>query len=283
MMKHFTLILALIASLATTSHAQLLYKISGNGLAKPSYVVGYNSLVNPAGIVQGIDSMQLAMTVTNQMYFETCPDSASFINETHFLPEGKTLKTVLTAGQYAALDKFVRKYEGVGLSQPTVARRYGRMTPLALKTEMQKVLFVANHMGEYDPTHTFIQYFVAQAKHNAEPVLGLNSVKDEAAYLRNIPLTTQAKQLADFIAHEDAELGRLDNLAAFFAKKDVEQMAAASGRTAETETQIAEWAGKMPAIMQTPTLFVVEATKLGGEKGLLALLKTAGYTVEGQP
>ena len=115
-MKRILLSLALVAGLATGAQAQLLYKISGNGLTKPSYVVGYNRLVNPAGIVQQIDSIERAMTVTDQMYFETCPDSASFINETRTLPSGQTLKTVLTAAQYQTLDKFVRKYEGVGLT-----------------------------------------------------------------------------------------------------------------------------------------------------------------------
>lgn len=280
-MKRILLSLALVAGLATGAQAQLLYKISGNGLTKPSYVVGYNRLVNPAGIVQQIDSIERAMTVTDQMYFETCPDSASFINETRTLPSGQTLKTVLTAAQYQTLDKFVRKYEGVGLDEGHVQKRYGRLTPLALKAEMEKLLFVANHMGEYDPTHTFVQYFTAQAKHNSEGVYGLNSVKDEAAFLRSVPMATQAKTLTDFISHEDAELGRLDNIAAAFAKQDVEAIAAAANRTAETEGEIADWAKKMPAIMQaTPTLFVVEATKMGGEKGLLALLKAAGFTVE---
>ena len=43
----------------------------------------------------------------------------------------------------------------------------------------------------------------------------------------------------------------------------------------------ADWAKKMPAIMAAkPTFFVVGAGHLPGAKGVLQLLKDAGYTVE---
>ena len=44
----------------------------------------------------------------------------------------------------------------------------------------------------------------------------------------------------------------------------------------------ADWLTKMPAIMaQKPTLFAVGAGHLPGDKGVLNLLRKAGYTVEG--
>ena len=43
----------------------------------------------------------------------------------------------------------------------------------------------------------------------------------------------------------------------------------------------ADWLTKMPEIMKkAPTFFVVGALHLPGEKGVLQLLKNAGYTVE---
>jgi len=44
----------------------------------------------------------------------------------------------------------------------------------------------------------------------------------------------------------------------------------------------ADWAEKMPAIMAAkPTFFAVGVGHLPGDKGVLNLLRTAGYTVEG--
>ena len=44
----------------------------------------------------------------------------------------------------------------------------------------------------------------------------------------------------------------------------------------------ADWVTKMPALMAgKPTLFAVGAAHLPGERGVLHLLRQAGYTVEG--
>ena len=44
----------------------------------------------------------------------------------------------------------------------------------------------------------------------------------------------------------------------------------------------ADWLAKMPEIMASkPTFFAVGAAHLVGEKGVLQLLRNAGYTVEG--
>ena len=43
-----------------------------------------------------------------------------------------------------------------------------------------------------------------------------------------------------------------------------------------------DWARKIPAIVKdSPTLFVVGAGHLGGEKGVINLLRKAGFKVEG--
>ena len=44
----------------------------------------------------------------------------------------------------------------------------------------------------------------------------------------------------------------------------------------------ADWVEKMPGIMTSkPTFFAVGAAHLPGDKGVLQLLRNAGYTIEG--
>jgi uncharacterized protein YbaP (TraB family) len=136
-------------------------------------------------------------------------------------------------------------------------------------------------MSEYDPTHTFSEYFEAQAKVNHEPMCGLNSVEGQVAHLKKLPMERQAQILMNFISNENTELARLNKIAAGFESQDADAIAKAEGTNPEVQAIVKGWAQKMPAIMAKPTLFVVEATKLAGDNGLLALLKTAGYTVEG--
>jgi uncharacterized protein YbaP (TraB family) len=280
-MKKLISIVLLLGAFSIGASAQLLYKVSGNGLEKASYIVGTHRLINPQGVVQQISGIKDAMIQTDQMYFETAPDSASSLQEARNLTDGQTLKTVLTPAQYTKLDAFLKKYEGVGLASPHVQKRYGNLTPIALKDELEKLLFVANHMSEYDPTHTFSEYFEAQAKVNHEPMCGLNSVEGQVAHLKKLPMERQAQILMDFISNENTELARLNKIAAGFESQDADAIAKAEGTNPEVQAIVKGWAQKMPAIMAKPTLFVVEATKLAGDDGLLALLKAAGYTVEG--
>lgn len=280
-MKKLFSILILMSAFAMGANAQLLYKVSGGGLEKDSYIVGIHKLINPQGVVQQISGIKEAMIATDQMYFESTPDSASYLKEARVLDGGKTLKEVLTPGQYGKLNAFLKKYEGVGLESPQVWKRYGNFTPLALKDELEKLLFVASHMSEYDPTHTFNEYFEAQAKVNKEPRYGLNGIDEQVACLKELPLQRQAEILMDFIEHEDAQLGIMDKVAAAFERQDPDAIAKVSPMTPETTQAIAQWCARMPEIMKTPTLFVVNADKLGGEEGLLNLLKKGGYTVEG--
>lgn len=280
-MKRLFTILALTATFAVSIDAQLLYKVSGNGLEKASYIVGIHKLINPQGVVQQIAGIKEAMIATDQMYFESAPDSASYILEMRTLADGKSLKDVLTPEQYGKLNAFLKKYEGVGLESPHVQKRYGKLTPIAMKGELEKLLFVANHMSEYDPTHTFNEYFVAQAKANREPTGGLNDIREQVAHLKKLPLQRQTEILMDFIEHEDAQLGIMDRMAAAFERQDADAVSKVSPMTPETAQTVSQWSARMPEIMKTPTLFVVGADKLGGEKGLLNLLKKGGYTVEG--
>ena len=280
-MKKLFAILILTGVFTMGADAQLLYKVSGNGLDKDSYIVGIHKLVNPQGIVQRIPGIKEAMIATDQMYFELTPDSASFIKAAHTLAGGKNLKEVLTPGQYDKLNAFLKKYESVGLESPHVQKRYGNLTPIAMKDELEKLLFVANHMSEYDPTYTFNEYFEAQAKVNKEPRCGLNSTDEQIAHLKKLPMQRQAEILMDFIEHEDAQLGTMDKIVAAFEKQDVDAIAKVQKMNPEIARTITIWSTMMPGIMKTPTLFVVDAAKLGGDEGLLSRLKKGGYTVEG--
>lgn len=279
-MKKTFLLALLFGAFAITCNAQLLYKISGDSLPKASYVFGIHRLINPQGIVQQIPGVKEAIFNTSQMCFETAPDSASLIKAERTLGGGRRLKDVLTGEQYNKLNAFLKKYEGVGLESPHVQKRYGNLTPLALKGELEKLLFVANHMGEYDPTHTFNEYFEAQAKANHEPTYGLVPVEAQVKALRNAPMDKQALSLMNFIEHEGAQLEVMDKVAADYSRQDVEALANDVKRGCCAAKTSERWTGRMSVMMQKPTLFIVDATKLGGGSGLLAALRTKGFAVE---
>ena len=68
-MKKLMLTLALVLTAALNVNAQLLYKISGNGLEKPSYIIGTYHLA-PVSFTDSIPGLKEALNAAEQEYGE---------------------------------------------------------------------------------------------------------------------------------------------------------------------------------------------------------------------
>jgi len=300
-MKRKLMTLAVLLTAAVSVNAQLLYKISGNGLEKPSYIIGTHHLAN-VGFVEKINGVKEALTETEQVYGElkwdvmANPDSLKAMQERMMLPEGQTLKTILTPEQYKRLDAFMTAKLGAGMSNPMVEAQMGKLSPMALVTQFQVLLFMMNHMGEFDPSSTFDQYFQAQAQKNNLPCGGLETLSFQAQVLYgSTPMERQVEQLMCLIDNEQFNVQMLEEMTKAFYAQDLDalkkamdlKLGTSCDSTPEEEAALidnrnADWLTKMPAIMkQAPTFFAVGAGHLLGEKGVLQLLRNAGYTVEG--
>lgn len=300
-MKRIVMTMAACVVAAVSINAQLLYKISGNDLEKPSYIIGTHHLAN-VGFVEKINGVKEALTETEQVYGElkwdvmANPDSLKAMQERMMLPEGQTLKTILTPEQYKRLDAFMTAKMGAGMSNPMVEAQMGKLTPMALVTQFQMLLFLMNHMGEFDPSSTFDQYFQAQAQKNNLPCGGLETMSFQAQVLYgSTPMERQVEQLMCLIDNEQFNVQMLEEMTKAFYAQDLDalkkamdvKLGTSCDSTPEEEAALidnrnADWLTKMPAIMkQAPTFFAVGAGHLPGEKGVLQLLRNAGYTVEG--
>ena len=293
---------ALVLALTSmTASAQLLYKISGNGLEKPSYIIGTHHLAN-VGFVNQINGVTEALTETDQVYGElvwdtmTNIDSLKAVQNAMTLPAGKTIKDYLTPDEYKRLDAFMVAKMGTGLSNPMVASKMGNLTPMALVTQFQLLLFMTKHMGEFDPSSTFDQYFQAQAKKNGLPCGGLETLQKQINVLyTGKPMSRQVEELMCFIDNENFNSQMMEDLTSAFYAQNLETLKQVMDRklggkcdsTPEEEAKLiydrnADWVSKMPTIMASkPTFFAVGAAHLPGDKGVLQLLRNAGYTVEG--
>ena len=281
-MKKFILSLALLCGCALGSQAQLLYKVSKDSSdVKPSYIVASNRLINPMGTITQVSELRNAMTDTDQMYFEV--NKAAYqetINGAKKLADGKTLLSLLTPAQQTKLNAFLKKYMEVDFRSSYVQKKYGNLTPAALMEDLEQLLFVANHMGMYDPTHTFDQYFEAQAKANNETVGGLSDVDAYINATYKSDLKQQVARLVEFLENEPTELAKLNKAVGAFKAQDVDAAFKATGAHVSQPT-LEAWAAKVQTVMaEKPTFFVVDAANLGGENGLLQLLRNAGCKVE---
>ena len=281
-MKKFILSLTLLCGCVLGSQAQLLYKVSKDSSdVKPSYIVASNRLINPMGTITQVSELRNAMTDTDQMYFEVNKAAyANSLKDAKKLENGKTLLSLLTPAQQTKLNAFLKKYMEVDFRSSYVQKKYGNLTPAALMEDMEQLLFVANHMGMYDPTHTFDQYFEAQAKANNETVGGLSDVDAYINATYKSDLKQQVARLVEFLDNEPTELAKLNKAVGAFKAQDVDAAAKATGAHVSQAT-LEAWAAKVQTVMaEKPTFFVVDAANLGGENGLLQLLRNAGCKIE---
>ncbi len=177
-----------------------------------------------------------------------------------------------------------------------VVSKMGNLTPMALVTQFQLLLFMTKHMGEFDPSSTFDQYFQAQAKKNGLPCGGLETLQKQINVLyTGKPMSRQVEELMCFIDNENFNSQMMEDLTSAFYAQNLETLKQVMDRklggkcdsTPEEEDMLinnrnADWVAKMPGIMTSkPTFFAVGAAHLPGDKGVLQLLRNAGYTIEG--
>lgn len=300
MKKLFAFVL-LVAFFALGANAQLLYKISGKGLEKPSYIVGTYHLAN-VKFVDSIPGIRQAMADVEQVYGEVAtsemhaPDNLMKMQQAMFLPDGKTLSDVLTKEEMGKLNAFLKKQMGVDLTNPVMAQQMGRLSPMALNTQLTVLMYLKNHPTEFDPTKGFDDYFQQQAIENGKPVAGLETFEFQMETMfGGKDMKRQVELLMCLIDHGEFMQAMTDRIVKAFYSQDMEAIFEAMNEKLNNHCDMlpeeesaflndrnADWLTKMPGIMKAhSTLFVVGAGHLPGEFGVLEGLKQLGYTVEG--
>lgn len=291
MKKIFALLMLLCITLG--ADAQLLWKISGNGLDKPSYLFGTHH-VAPLSMKDSIAGMPEALKGTSQVYGELVmedmmkPEMLMKIQQAMMLPRDTTLKSLFTQAQYDSIASVVKENIGMEIAM------FDKVKPAALNAQLAVVLSVKAVKG-YNPQEQLDMWFQTQARQAGKKVGGLESVESQINVLYNSQsLKRQAQQLYCSATHIDYGIDMTRRLAEAYLDQDLdklleiteEKIGNACDSTPEEEEALiygrnTNWAKQMPDIMkQAPTLFVVGAGHLPGERGVLKLLEKQGYTVE---
>ena len=297
-MKRIIFTLTLMVALMS-AQAQILYKISGRGLTAPSYIVGTYHLA-PVSFVDSIPGIRQAMADCQQTYGELVmnemldADSLSIMQQAMMLPDGMTIDKVLSAEEMARLNDYMKKLMGIDLNNPLLKQQMGKMSPQGLNTTLTMLGFMKKE-GNVNPNNLLDDYFQKEALAQGKGVGGLETIEFQIRVLfKGMTLERQKEGLMCLIDNADFmdEMG--EKVRRAYYSKDIIALKEAMDTklhnscdsTPEEEAQVidnrnADWATKMPAIMsQKPTLFAVGAGHLPGPKGVLSLLRNAGYQVE---
>ena len=104
----------LFICVAFSANAQLLWKVSGNGLNQPSYIIGTHHLA-PFSIMDSIAGLQKAMKETQQVYGELkmsemqSPVTMQKMQQVMMIANDSTLSTLLSPEDFATANKFCKE------------------------------------------------------------------------------------------------------------------------------------------------------------------------------
>ncbi|MDO4930912.1 MAG: TraB/GumN family protein [Bacteroidales bacterium] len=280
------------------AQAQLLWKISGNGLTQSSYVVGTNHLA-PVSFTDSIVGVDEALNAVEQVYGEldisviADPVKLMQMQTAMMLPEGLTIDSVLTPEQMTRLNAFMKSTLGADMNNPIVAAQLERYTPVALETQFTLLMYLKNHPG-FNPQSTLDAYFQGTAAEQGKPTGGLETMEFQIGVLyESVPMERQVVRLMCLVDNKDYYEDATERLAAAYFSQDLaalkvvidEKMNNACDATPEEDEALlyarnANWAKLLTAIVQEKsTLVAVGAAHLPGERGLLELLRKAGFEV----
>ena len=289
---------AIIASF-TYSQAQILYRISGKGLESPSYIVGTYHLA-PSSFADSIPGMRQAVEQTNQVCGELDmmdafkPENTAKLLKAQMLPEGTTLSSLLTSEQLERLNALLLDVMGSNLNDETFAAQMDKMTPAALSTTLSLQSYI-KRTESFNPMELIDNYFQMLALQNGKAIKGFETVDFQMGILYGESLEKQVNDLMCMVDHFEETDEMVNRITTAYFSQSLKQIEESMeeeskvecGTTDEDEDRLinnrnSNWLEMMPSMMaEQPTLFVVGAGHLCGEKGVLKLLEKAGYTVEG--
>lgn len=296
-MKKTILTLLTLVIATFTAHAQLLWKVTGKELTKPSYVLGTFHLADVA-FADSIPGLKEALNVSEQVYGEldmrkllSDPSQVQQMQHAMMLPKDTTLDSLLTIEQMKRLNEFLKQYLGADLTNPMLAPMK-QMKPAAISTQIQMVLAMQIAKG-FNPQQQFDTYFQNVANEQQKPVGGLETMDYQLGVLYGAPLKRQAELLMCLVDDVDYQKDVLKRTIDAYYKQNLEAVHKVMDEkrhntcdsTPEEDniliyTRNANWASALPALMKTRSTFLaVGCAHLPGERGLISLLQKAGYTV----
>ena len=250
----------------------LLWEVSGNGLAKPSYLYGTMHLMCEKDFTIS-EQVKKAFGKSDKLALEIDLDDPQ---ELQFMQKMTTanepLSKILSKEEYQKLDEFLKKRLGVGASQFE-------------KTNLVSIMSLVTMKALDCPPKMFEMEFIQMAMQRKMETVGLEKIQDE---LTAFEKSYTNKEFIEQLEYYDSKL--LKDMSAVYNSQNLNELYAmiVDKKFMDDETRHwmldfrnESWMKSIPGLMRKESVFMaVGAGHLAGEKGLIDLLTKAGYTVK---
>lgn len=273
----FTLALGFAQAQAPTE-ASLLWKIEGKNLPTPSYLYGTIHLICPSDFVMS-DTLKGCLKQTEQLTLEIDMDDPGLMMamaKSMGMSQGKQLKNLLDSTDYVRLNRYFKDSVGMSIAP------FERTKPFMLMS------ILLNRVLACQP-QSYELSLMGLAKMQKSEVVGLETVEEQMAVFDSIPYADQARMLVtlmDSLPQARREFGKMVEV---YKRQDIAGLYAL---TLESEFDMEEhqevlltdrnkrWIPMIEQqVAEKPTFIAVGAAHLGGEDGVISLLRKAGYRV----
>lgn len=275
----FALPLLLVQVLGHAQGNALLWKVSGPGIEKPSYLFGTMHLMPEAKFFI-TPAMQNALKECKTLVLETEADIPMAkqleLAQKMLIPEGKSVADLMPADDFARLKKVM--VDTLGIKETKFTKQYGRIKPVFLSG-----LLLTDLLGK---VKMYEQELTSMAKKAKMKVGGLETIDEQMAVIETYPLNDQ---VADLARSNGSMLAEFNKLVEAYAAQDLVAMKQLSDNDpamgAIEQKFLLErnrkWIPKVAQMVKESPVFVaVGALHLVGDEGLVLALRNAGFTVD---
>ena len=282
MMKFLVLGLGLI--LGTAAHPQaptdkaLLWRISGPGITKPSYLFGTIHLLCPADI-NVTPAINSALGNSSTLFLEINLDDPAIttgMTGALFMTNDTTLEQLLPRHMFDSVSRRFLKMTGMALGLVS------KIKPMLATALIYPSLLKCNPEG-------WETVFMKMAKEQHKKIQGLEDFMAQVSVIDKIPYRLQADMLAHTILNSDSTKNSFDQLLKLYRAEDLPALATmleadksmAGYGDLLLDNRNKNWLPVIDEQVKTgPGFFAVGAAHLAGNKGLISLLRKQGYSVE---
>ncbi len=289
-MKIKSLLSLALLLVSVTGRGQLLWRVSGNGAASPSYVFGSHHIA-PVQVLDTLSGFSRAMAECAEVWGEVDCDSMNTpqvharVAQSMVAPPDSTLSSLFSPEAYAMVERSINSNFG---SMGVSLKQFDKYKPVAITTVVQALWTVEDFGTLAQSIDSEVQ---DRAREAGKPVRPLESIDFQINILYNAPLSQQAADLLEMCRDGSTAKADLHRVNEAYLAQDLATILEITTKATSSADRLAverliydrnrRWAAILPQVMrQRPVLVCVGAGHLAGSQGLVELLRQAGFTVE---
>ena len=254
----------------------LLWRVSDKSLPGDSYVFGTMHVSDERAFkfeepvkdkIQEVDAFALEFNLEIA--------DLNLTSDAMKLPEGVTLQTLIKPKKFAKINKTFQRFTGYDLEL------FNHSIPMQITNIMAEVVLSNDRLKSLDET---LFHF---AKEQNKILLGIETVEEQLAIMKNIPLYHQVKALKDTFKNIKQFRKQVLKMTQLYENADIQQLYKSSKKSTGADRKLLLYdrneimATRMIKMMREQTMVcAIGAAHLAGKRGVLRLLKKEGLTVK---